>query len=104
MKLLLDQGTPRSAASLLRKAGFEAVHTSESGLAAAEDAEIIRHALEEHRIVVTLDADFHTHLALTPAAKPSVIRIRVEGLRAEEFSRWSDMLLMNAPKIYRLER
>jgi predicted nuclease of predicted toxin-antitoxin system len=86
MKLLLDQGTPRSAATILRRAGFDAVHTGETGLAEAEDSEIIRRASDEDRIVVTLDADFHTHLALTQALKPSVIRIRIEGLRAEEFS------------------
>lgn len=86
MKLLLDQGTPRSAATILRRAGFDAVHTGETGLAEAEDSEIIRRASDENRIVVTLDADFHMHLALTQAHKPSVIRIRMEGLRAEEFS------------------
>jgi predicted nuclease of predicted toxin-antitoxin system len=86
MKLLLDQGTPRSAASLLRRAGFDAVHTGETGLAEAEDAEIIRRAALEDRVVVTLEADFHTHLAAAQARKPSVIRIRIEGLRAEEFS------------------
>ena len=86
MKLLLDQGTPRSAAVILRRAGFDAVHTGETGLAEAEDSEILRRASDEDRIVVTLDADFHAQLALTQARKPSVIRIRIEGLRAEEFS------------------
>ena len=86
MKLLLDQGTPRSAAAILRRAGFDAVHTGESGLAEAEDSEIIRRAALQDRVVVTLDADFHSHLALTQARRPSVIRIRIEGLRAEEFS------------------
>ena len=41
MKLLLDQGLPRSAAGLLRNAGFDAVHTGEIGLARAEDAVIL---------------------------------------------------------------
>ena len=86
MKLLLDQGTPRSAATILREAGFDAVHTGETGLAEAEDSEIIHRAALEDRIVVTLDADFHMLLALAQAQKPSVIRIRIEGLRAEEFS------------------
>ncbi|MCC6329238.1 MAG: DUF5615 family PIN-like protein [Acidobacteria bacterium] len=85
MKFLLDQGTPRSAADILRLAGFDAVHTGETGLAEAEDSEIIRQAALEGRIVVTLDADFHMLLALSQALKPSVIRIRIEGLRAEEF-------------------
>ena len=86
MKLLLDQGTPRSAATILCRAGFDAVHTGEIGLAEAEDSEIIRRASDEDRIIVTLDADFHTHLASAQALKPSVIRIRIEGLRAAEFS------------------
>jgi predicted nuclease of predicted toxin-antitoxin system len=87
MKLLLDQGTPRSAAALLRQAGFDAVHTGEIGMAESIDEEILQRALAEDRIIATLDADFHAHLALSQARKPSVIRIRVEGLRAEQFSK-----------------
>lgn len=86
MKLLLDQGSPRSAAAILRLAGFDTVHTGDVGLAEAKDSEIIRRAALEDRVVVTLDADFHMLLALQRAMKPSVIRIRTEGLRAEEFS------------------
>jgi predicted nuclease of predicted toxin-antitoxin system len=82
MKLLLDQGTPRSAAALLRRAGNDATHTGEIGLAEAEDEEMLAKALDEARIVVTLDADFHALLALSHAKGPSV-RIRIEGLRAE---------------------
>jgi len=44
MKLLLDQGTPRSAAAILCRAGLDTVHTGEIGLAEAEDSEIIRRA------------------------------------------------------------
>ena len=86
MKLLLDQGTPRSAATILSRAGFDAVYTGEIGLAEAKDSEIIRPANLEDRVVVTLDADFHAQLALTQSQKPSIIGIRIEGLRAEEFS------------------
>jgi predicted nuclease of predicted toxin-antitoxin system len=84
MKLLLDQGTPRSTAALLRKAGIETVHTAEIGMAKADDEEILRRASADDRTVVTLDADFHALLALSRARKPSVIRIRIEGLHAEE--------------------
>jgi predicted nuclease of predicted toxin-antitoxin system len=86
MKLLLDQGTPRSAAILLRQAGFDTVHTGEIGMAESEDEEILKRAAIENRIVVTLDADFHASLALSQARNPSVIRIRIEGLRAEPFA------------------
>lgn len=85
MKLLLDQGTPRSAAALLRKAGWDTLHTGDCGLAEAADAEILQRAAEQNRVVVTLDADFHALLALSEARRPSVIRLRIEGLRAEEF-------------------
>lgn len=83
MKLLLDQGLPRSAALLLRNAGVEALHVGEIGLASAADISIIERARQEQEVVVTLDADFHALLALSGAAAPSVIRLRMEGLRAE---------------------
>ena len=83
MKLLLDQGLPRSASRLLSERGIDTIHVGEIGLYAAEDAEIIQQAREQDRIVVTLDADFHSILALNNFSSPSIIRIRIERLRAE---------------------
>ena len=83
MRLLLDQGLPRTTAVHLRAAGIEAAHVGERGLAAASDAAILDIARQEERIVVTLDADFHALLVLSGAVGPSVIRFRIEGLRAE---------------------
>ena len=59
MKFLLDQGLPRSTALLLRKNNVDALHVGELGLAAASAAKILEFGLLEHRVVVTLDADFH---------------------------------------------
>jgi predicted nuclease of predicted toxin-antitoxin system len=56
------------------------MHVGERGLAKATDSEILELARREARICVTLDADFHTLLALSGAAAPSTIRIRIEGL------------------------
>lgn len=75
MKLLLDQGLPRSAATLLINKGFDAIHVADIGFSQAEDTEIIQKAKEENYVVVTLDADFHALLALNEAVSPSVIRI-----------------------------
>jgi predicted nuclease of predicted toxin-antitoxin system len=83
MKLLLDQGLPRTAASLLREVGIEAVHVGEIGYASADDADIIEFARKGGFVIATLDADFHALLALSGAIAPSVIRIRMEGLRSE---------------------
>ncbi|MBC6473369.1 MAG: DUF5615 family PIN-like protein [Hormoscilla sp. GM102CHS1] len=90
MKLLLDQGLPLSASTLLCEAGIDTVHAEEIGLSTAEDIEIIQRAREDERIVVTLDADFNTLLALGEATSPSVIRIRIERLRAQALT---DLLL-----------
>lgn len=82
MRWLLDQGLPRGTAALLRQAGHDALHVGDLGMAAAADSSILLRAASEDRIVVTLDADFHALLALSVSSKPSVIRIREEGLRA----------------------
>jgi predicted nuclease of predicted toxin-antitoxin system len=83
MKLLLDQGLPLSAATLLGDAGIDTIPVGEIGMSEAEDSDIIQRARDEGRVVATLDADFHTLLALDVANTPSVIRIRVERLRAQ---------------------
>ncbi len=83
MKVLLDQGLPRTAVTLLRAAGIDAVHVGDIGYATAEDAAILQLGATEQRTIITLDADFHTLLIHSGATLPSVIRIRIEGLRAE---------------------
>jgi predicted nuclease of predicted toxin-antitoxin system len=87
MRWLLDQGLPRTAADLLRAQDMDAIHVGEIGMAASGDPEIIEMAAREDRIVVTLDADFHALLAQSGATKPSVIRIREEGLKAPEIAK-----------------
>lgn len=83
MKLLLDQGLPRSTVLHLYNSGVEATHLGDRGLATASDSKILDVARHERSVVVTLDSDFHTLLALSEAKEPSVIRIRIEGLRAD---------------------
>lgn len=86
IRLLLDQGLPRSAVSALRQADWDVVHIGERGHSAAPDAEILNMALAEGRVICTLDADFHALLAHSGAFGPSVIRVRREGLRGPEIS------------------
>jgi predicted nuclease of predicted toxin-antitoxin system len=81
-RILLDQGLARSTAILLREAGWDVVHVSEAGMSRANDADILRRARAESRVCVTLDADFHSLLATSGERRPSVIRIRQQGLDA----------------------
>ncbi|MEM9369340.1 MAG: DUF5615 family PIN-like protein [Planctomycetota bacterium] len=83
MKFLLDQGLPRSTVSHLQDQGITAEHVGDLGLAAASDATILATGRERDAIVVTLDSDFHALLATSNASSPSVIRIRMEGLKGD---------------------
>ena len=65
---------------------MDVVHAREVGLATAADSEILAWCREEGRVIVTLDADFHAVLALSAATAPSVIRIRIEGLRDSDLA------------------
>jgi len=87
MKLLLDQGLPRSAVLHLRNQQIEAVHVGDRGLATASDLKILDVGRQEGMVVFTLAADFHALLALSGITGPSVIRIRIEGLRGEDLAR-----------------
>jgi len=85
MKLLLDQGLPRSTVRHLASMGIAAEHVGDLGLARAADVHILDVARERQAVVVTLDADFHAIMATSHATSPSVVRIRIEGLKGEQF-------------------
>lgn len=86
MKLLLDQGLPRSTVKCLAAAGIVSEHVGDSGLARSPDEAILDLARRQDATVVTLDADFHQVLAAARATSPSVIRIRIEGLKADQLA------------------
>jgi predicted nuclease of predicted toxin-antitoxin system len=87
-RVVLDQGLAPEAAALLRSSGWDAVHVSEVGLEKADDPDIVDFARRRGAVCITLDSDFHTHLADTEAVGPSVIRLRVEGMRALQQARF----------------
>jgi predicted nuclease of predicted toxin-antitoxin system len=78
-RILLDQGLAPHAAAILRRYGFDAVQVSEIGMERAEDIQILERARNDKRVCVTLDHDFHTHLAATGHGRPSVVLLRVQG-------------------------
>ena len=82
-RILLDQGLAPHAAAILRRYGFDAVQVSEIGMERAEDIQILERARNDERVCVTLDHDFHAHLAATGHGRPSVVLLRVQGLDAQ---------------------
>ena len=81
MKLLVDMNLSPRWVRVLTEAGFEAIHWSKLGLAAAPDHEIMAHAEEHGYVVFTNDLDFGAILAETQAERPSVVQVRVGILR-----------------------
>jgi predicted nuclease of predicted toxin-antitoxin system len=98
ISLLLDQGLPRSAVAGLIAAGWKAVHVCDIGMSRASDEQRLEYAKNHNFCCVTLDADFHTLLAVSNASAPSVIRIRREGLNGTALA---NLLLAIRPKIDR---
>ena len=82
-RFLLDQGLAPDAAVILRRLGWDAIHVSEIGMQQADDTAILERARSESRICVTLDHDFHMHLALAGQGRPSVMLLRVQGLEGQ---------------------
>jgi predicted nuclease of predicted toxin-antitoxin system len=82
LRVVLDQGVPRDAANRLREVGYVCTHVGEIGMSTATDREILAFAEGQRAIIVTLDADFHTIIAVSGLSTPSVIRLRLQGLNA----------------------
>jgi predicted nuclease of predicted toxin-antitoxin system len=82
-RILLDQGLAPHAAAILRRDGLDAVHVSEIGMEQAEDIQIMERARIDERVCVTLDHDFHAHLAMTGHGRPSVVLQPVQELDAQ---------------------
>lgn len=76
MKFLIDQALSPALAIELNRAGHDAGHVRELGLAAASDQEIFDRAARDDRIVVSADTDFGTLLAIRKEISPSVILFR----------------------------
>jgi predicted nuclease of predicted toxin-antitoxin system len=81
-RIILDQGLPATAAQFLRDRGWDAVHVREINMHADSDEDILVYAARESRVVITLDRDFPQIVAFLGAARPSIVLIRQQRLRA----------------------
>jgi predicted nuclease of predicted toxin-antitoxin system len=71
MKFLIDNALSPVLATLLQKAGHDAVHVRSIGLQHADDEVIFDRAAAESRIVVSADADFGALLAARSSRDPA---------------------------------
>ncbi len=81
MRFLLDQPISWIVGKELQAAGHEALHTSELGLATADDSVILERATKERCVIVTQDTDFGTLLSGSGQRLPSVILFRMRDGR-----------------------
>ena len=83
LRLLLDQMIDSDVAADLRAAGHDVCCVGELGMKRADDAEILRLAIRENRILVTLDEHFGDWAVLPLNRHPGVIRIKAEPTTTE---------------------
>ncbi len=81
MKVLIDNALSPYLAKELSRAGYDAVHVRDFGMAAATDQAIFDLAAREDRVILSADADFGMLLASRNASKPSVVIFRQSDKR-----------------------
>lgn len=86
MKFLVDMNLTPRWCDFLAAGGWTATHWSEIGAPDAPDAEILRTAIDDERVVLTNDLDFGAILALTNASAPSVVQVRTQNVRPEHLA------------------
>lgn len=79
MKFLADQDVYATTTDLLTALGHDVVPAAQLGLARAEDAELLRVANQQGRILVTRDRDFGA-LVFVQGRGPGVIYLRISPL------------------------
>lgn len=84
MRFLVDNALSPVLATLLTRAGHDALHVRTIALHRADDLVIFDRAAAENRVVTSADTDFGALLAARKVQKPSVIQFRGRGSRRPE--------------------
>lgn len=85
MRFLLDMNIAPGLCAKLEAAGHEAIHWSSVGAPNAPDEIIMGHAREHGQVLLTHDLDFGSILAITHAAGPSVVQVRMEDVLSDRY-------------------
>ena len=79
MKFKLDENLPRSLASILGKAGHDALSVVDQGLSGEPDRRIAAVCNDEGRALVTLDTGFSNIRAYPPGEYSGIIVLRLKS-------------------------
>jgi predicted nuclease of predicted toxin-antitoxin system len=77
VRFLFDENLSPLHAAHLRGRGYDATAVVHAGLSGADDTVVRSFAIQEHRVLVTLDADFGNILRFPAAGTPGVIWLRL---------------------------
>lgn len=83
-KLYLDQMFRVEVAQSIREQGYDVIRASETGQARSDDQQILQKAIDENRILITLDEHFGDWVILPLSQHPGVIRIKVHPTTSEK--------------------
>jgi predicted nuclease of predicted toxin-antitoxin system len=87
MKLYLDQMFRLDLATLLRAEGHDVLCAFEAGQATADDTQILQLAINQGRVLITMDEHFG-HWAILPLDKhPGVIRLKAHPTTTANIAR-----------------
>jgi len=84
LKIYLDQMLREDVAEALRDEGHDVIRASEIGQARADDQQILKTAISEGRILVTLDEHFGDWVILPLCRHHGVVRLKVVPTTSEK--------------------
>ena len=94
VKFLADMGISPRCVEWLRNKGFDAVHLYEQGLYKLPDNEILNKAVNENRILLTVDLDFARLVSAVEADNlPTVVIFRLVDQRPKNMQNRLEALL-----------
>jgi predicted nuclease of predicted toxin-antitoxin system len=96
MRLLIDNSVSWRVSRDLAKAGHDAVHIADYGLASAPDPQVYRRAATEQRVIITQDADFGPIHAASHQPGVGVVLLRLSDGKP---SHQSEVLAANLPPL-----
>lgn len=83
IRLYLDQMFQTHVVHVLRQTGYDVIRASEVGQSRADDRQILKRAINDNRILVTLDEHFGDWVVLPLHRHPGVIRVKANPTTAD---------------------